>query len=66
MKIYNDETGNMTRRNYIGYTFRGRSKRQLDRETVIKQGVVTNWPSQQLHVWNLVREMLVKLGYNAT
>lgn len=66
MKIYNDNTGTATRRNYMGLSYRGRSKKQLDKETIHKAGTVINWPSQQLHIWNLVRVMLSHLGYNQT
>lgn len=49
--------------NYLGTSYRGRSKAQLDRCTVMKTGTVMNWPRQHLHVWNLVAKMLRELGY---
>lgn len=52
-----------TRRNYTGTSFRGRSTQALDRATPSKTGTVANWPSEQLHVWNLVAAMLADMGY---
>lgn len=63
MRIINDETGNMTRRNYIGQTYRGRNTKDLDKYTIMKGAALKNWPSAQFHVWNLVRAMLTQLGY---
>lgn len=63
MRIVNDESGTLTKRNYSGTSFRGRSKDDLDKKTIMKQGQLHNWPSAQFHVWNLVRAMLTQLGY---
>ena len=63
MHISNDGTGTLARRNYEGTTFRGRSTRDLDRLTASKAGRLTDFPSQQLHIWNLVARMLAKMGY---
>lgn len=49
--------------NYLGQAYRGRSKEQLDRRSVIKSATVMNWPRKQLHIWNLVAKMLRELGY---
>lgn len=70
MDICNDETGNFERRNYTGEAFVydaqsyiGRDTNALDRGTVSKRGRIVNWPSQRLHIWNLVRSMLDNMGY---
>lgn len=63
MHISNDGTGSATRRNYDGMTFRGRSAAQLDRLTPSKSGRLADFPSQQLHIWNLVARMLDRMGY---
>lgn len=63
MVIINDATGDNNRRNYIGRAFRGRSRDQLDKGTVQKEARITDWHSNQFHVWNLVSMMLIKLGY---
>ncbi len=63
MMIVNDGTGNTKLSNYIGQSYRGRSKEQLDKRTIMKQGTVLHWSRQRYHVWNLVREMLTQMGY---
>lgn len=63
MHIANDETGTATRGNYVGTTFRGRSRAALDKGLVSKEGRVANFPRQQQHVWNLVTRMLVTMSY---
>lgn len=63
MHISNDGSGTVTRRNYDGQTFIGRSTDQLDRQRVSKSGRLMNFPSEQLHVWNLVARMLQQMGY---
>lgn len=63
MHIGNTGTGTATRGNYIGTTFRGRSKQQLDKNTPSKTGNITDWPRQQNHIWRLVKTMLETMGY---
>lgn len=63
MHICNDGTSAGSYRNYIAYAFRGRNKEQLDKNTIQHQGSILNWPSERLHIWNLVRKALVQLGY---
>lgn len=63
MHIINDGTGNFNKRNYILKSFRGRSKEQLDQQTVMKEGTLTNYPSERFHVWNLICFALAALGY---
>lgn len=63
IKIWNDETGNTKLRNYQAVSYRGRSKAQLDKNTVMKFGELKNWPSERFHIWNLVRQILINLGY---
>lgn len=63
MHIINDGTGDTHKRNYKGISFRGRNTESLNRGTAQKIAQVKNWPSQQFHVWNLVRAMLTNLGY---
>lgn len=56
-----DDT-NPARGNYRGVTYRGRDK-QLDKQNVMKNGRVMNWPREAYHVWNLVATMLRTMGY---
>jgi len=63
MHIWNDETGTYNSRNYKAVSFRGRSKETLDRQTIIKETELKNWPSERFHIWNLVRQILTNLGY---
>lgn len=75
MDICNDGTGDFNRRNYTGEitgvlfegkSYIGRDAKALDRGTVSKNGRVVNWPSERLHIWNLVRTMLETMGYDKT
>ena len=54
---------NHNRGNYVGHSFFGRSKAQLDRRAILKTGHVTNWPRLEKHIWNLVAKMLKEMGY---
>jgi hypothetical protein len=63
MHISNTGTGTTDKRNYLLQTFRGRSKRELDNYTIQRQQTLENWPSERLHVWNLVCYALAALGY---
>lgn len=65
MEICNDETGSAERRNYMARTLRGRSTEQLDRRVVQRHGTLKDWPSEALHVWNLVAVLLSRMGYGA-
>lgn len=51
------------RSTYRGETFTGRSAATLDRGQVNRSGVVRSWPSESVHVWNLVAAMLAAMGY---
>lgn len=63
MHIINNGAGDNSIGHYDGITFRGRSKKQLDKLTAMHTARVFNWPRQRLHVWNLVAKMLKELGY---
>lgn len=63
MHIVNDGSGSANWGNYSGIIYRGRSKEQLDKATIMRIGKLNNWPRLQLHVWNLVAKMLKELGY---
>jgi hypothetical protein len=63
MEICNDDSGSAERRDYTARTLRGRSTAQLDRRVVQRQGTLKNWPSEALHVWNLVAVLLGRMGY---
>jgi hypothetical protein len=65
MEICNDETGTAARRNYIARVLLGRSTTQLDRRVVQRHGALKDWPSEQLHIWNLVAALLTSMGYGA-
>lgn len=49
--------------NYLTQVLRGRSKEQLDRHTVLRQGWIANHPRKQQHVWNLVAKALLNMRY---
>lgn len=49
--------------NYLAHVFRGRSKEQLDRHTLLKSAVIVNHPRKQQHVWNLVAKVLSTMRY---
>lgn len=65
MEICNDETGDMRWRNYITQTLRGRTTADLNRRQQQRAGTLKNWPSETVHIWNLVAVVLGKLGYGA-
>ena len=64
MHICNDETGTSSLRNYIVRTLRGRSTAALDQNVIQRQGVVKSWPSQAVHIWNLVAAALAACRYS--
>ena len=65
MHICNDATGTARRRNYVAQTFVGRSAEALAKLRVSRKGALRDWPSQDVHVWNLVGAMLEAMGYGA-
>lgn len=66
MEICNDETGTKSLRNYIARTLRGRCTTALDRRTTHRQTRITRWPSERVHVFNLVAACLKRMAYGAT
>lgn len=63
MHICNDGTSAGALRNYFTRVLRGRSREQLDRLQVQREGAVRDWPAEQVHVWNLVAVALGVMGY---
>ena len=63
MEIANDGTGTRARRNYIARTLCGRSTAALNRRQRQREGTVKDWPSEAVHVWNLVSTALFVMGY---
>lgn len=63
LHIANDGTRAGARRNYDGQAFVGRDSAALDRGLVSRHGQVRNFPSQRVHVWNLVAAMLRAMHY---
>lgn len=63
MEICNDGTGSRARRNYVGATLRGRSTAQLNARMPQRSARLIDWPSDTVHVWNLVAAMLGRMGY---
>jgi hypothetical protein len=63
MEICNDETGTLALRNYIARTLRGRSQKTLNLRITQREGRVTSWPSENVHIWNLVAAALNAMGY---
>lgn len=62
MRIAN-ESGGGRLRDYSGVIFKGRSREALERGHTHRCGRVEAWPAEELHVWNLVAEMLAGMGY---
>lgn len=62
MHICNLGTGGRLR-NYEVASFRGRSTAQLNRLAVQRSVRVEQWPSAELHVWNLVAVALRGMNY---
>lgn len=65
MEIANDDTGTFARRNYTARTLRGRSAATLNQRVTQREGMLKDWPAQQVHIWNLVAAILARLGYGA-
>lgn len=63
MEIANDMSGGKARRNYITRTLKGRSTEALNKRTAQREGSVKDWPSEAVHVWNLVATALAGMGY---
>lgn len=63
MHICNTDGVRQNLRNYICRVFRGRSTAQLDRQQVQREGVIKDWPSDQVHIWNLVAAALRNMDY---
>jgi hypothetical protein len=63
LEICNDETGSSSLRNYIARTLRGRSAAQLNRREIQREASVKEWPSEAVHIWNLVATALTGMGY---
>jgi ribosome-binding protein aMBF1 (putative translation factor) len=55
--------GDPRRGTYRARSFRGRSTEQLNRQIVEKETLVENWPRGAVHIWNLVRLVLERMGY---
>jgi len=62
MLVANTGTGTAARGNYRARTLRGRSRTDLDRGTVQREGLIEGHP-RRLHVWRLVARALARLGY---
>jgi hypothetical protein len=63
MEIANDETGTAARRNYITRTLFGRSTKALNERRTQRSGRVKDWPSEAVHIWNLISVALTGMGY---
>lgn len=66
MRISNDgqaSTADPSRGCYLGETLKGRSASALDRGEIQRRGRVNNFRRNDLHVWNLVAQMLGRMGY---
>jgi hypothetical protein len=57
-------SGRGRRRSYDVATFRGRSAEALAKREPQRKGRVENFPSEEVHVWNLVRKALDAMGYH--
>jgi len=63
MEIVNDGTGSTSLRHYDVRTLKGRSTQALNRGVTQRECKIRDWPSERLHVWNLVTEALTRMGY---
>lgn len=63
MEIANDGEGTLAKRHYDARTLFGRSTDQLNKRRTQREGRIENWPSERVHVWNLVAALLTKMGY---
>ncbi len=63
MEIANDGTGTLAQRNYIARTLRGRSAEAFRSRTTQRHTALKNWPSEALHIWNLVTAVLRQMSY---
>jgi hypothetical protein len=61
--IANTGEGGTDKGHYYCRALRGRSKEQLDREIVQRDGRVNDHPREQQHVLNLVAKALQSMGY---
>jgi hypothetical protein len=62
--ISNDGTGTQQRAHYKATTLHGRSREQLDRLTPQRTTTLRDWPRKTLHVWCLISEALIRMGYS--
>lgn len=62
--IANDGTGTQQRAHYKVMTLRGRSREQLDQLTPQRTTTLRDWPRKTLHVWCLISEALIRMGYS--
>lgn len=58
--------GGASRRNYSCQTLRGRCRDDLDKRRVQRSAAVKDYPSNAIHVWNLVAEALTLMRYGRT
>jgi hypothetical protein len=65
MEAVNDNTGTLARRNYKARTLKGRNTDALDRRNIQRETTLKGWPSERLHVWNMVQVLLTRMGYGA-
>lgn len=55
--------GTADKRNYLARILRGRSTEDLNKATVNRTGEFQNFPSERVHVWNLILVALLTCGY---
>jgi hypothetical protein len=63
MHIINTGESAGRRRNYHVETLRGRSSGAFAKRVVQRASDIARFPSEAIHVWNLVRLALSKMGY---
>lgn len=55
--------GSDTRGNYNTRSYIGRSKKDLDKRRINREGNIIGHPRKKAHVWNLVAKALISMGY---
>lgn len=66
MYIINRGDGTNSSRNYDVEALRGRSTEAFNKRKVQRKCEITGWNAPKLHVWNLVRLALDRMGYTVT
>lgn len=64
MEICNVSGVDTNRGDYYARSLRGRSKEDLDKRVVNREGEIKDYPRLAIHVWHLVYEALKAMNYD--